>query len=190
MLSEDVMPGIRPALTVLFVLFPVLALGDDYEVLRHFKTVLWPQAYRTQDVELLDKLLHDSFEMIDGEGNRSTKAEELHSVANNQWDPGTFEYRIERLQVYQGSFAVIAGTGIAERYTYKSSNFLVKEDGVWRAIASHVSPRASRTLPGTGTRRARRAANDMGCSFPRAACLGSAAGMHWRRGNGRAHHSP
>ncbi|MDX1405307.1 MAG: nuclear transport factor 2 family protein [Woeseiaceae bacterium] len=123
-------------------------MADDYEVLRNIKTVLWPQAYRTQDVELLDRLLHDSFELIDGEGNRSTKAEELEGIRNYKWDPGSFEYRIERLQIYQGSFAVIAGTGVAENYTYKSSNFLVKEDGVWRAIASHVSGRKSRSDAG------------------------------------------
>lgn len=124
--------------TILFFLSPA-ALADDYDVLRHLKTVLWPQAYRTQDVELLDRLLHNSFEMIDAEGNRSTKQKELEYVKNNEWDPGSFEYRIERLQIYQGSFAVIDGTGVAEAYTYKSSNFLVKEDGEWRAIASHVS---------------------------------------------------
>jgi len=126
-------------LVALCILAPAVAFGDDYEVLREFKTVLWPQAYRTQDVELLDRLLHDSFEMIDAEGNRSTKQKEPEYIRNNQWDPGNFEYRIERLKIYQGSFAVIDGTGIAETYTYKSSNFLVKENGVWRATASHVS---------------------------------------------------
>lgn len=130
-------------LTAFFALIPAVSLADDEATLRHFKTVLWPQAYRTQDVELLDRLLHDSFELIDGEGNRSTKAEELEGIRTTRWNPGSFEYRIERLQIYQGAFAVIAGTGIAERYTYKSSNFLVKEDGVWRAIASHVSGRRS-----------------------------------------------
>lgn len=126
-------------LAVLCISAPAVALADDYEVLREIKTVLWPHAYRTQDVELLDRLLHDSFEMIDDEGNRSTKQKELEYISNNQWNPGSYEYRIERLQIYQGSFAVIDGTGIAETYTYKSSNFLIKEDGVWRAIASHVS---------------------------------------------------
>lgn len=130
-------------LAVLCISAPAVALADDYEVLREFKTVLWPQAYRTQDVALLDRLLHDSFEMIDGEGNRSTKEKELEYISNNQWNPGSFEFRIERLQIYQGSFAVIAGTGVAETYTYKSSNFLIKEDGAWRAIASHVSGRRS-----------------------------------------------
>lgn len=113
--------------------------ADDEETLRHFKTVLWPKAYRTQDVALLDELLHDTFEMIDEEGNRSTKQKELEYIAANEWNPGNFEYRIERLQIYQGAFAVIDGTGIADGYSYKSSNFLVKEDGRWRAIASHVS---------------------------------------------------
>jgi len=126
-------------LAVLLIFLPVVTLADDYEELRNFKTVLWPQAYRMQDVDLLDRLLHESFEMIDDEGNRSTKKKELEHISNNQWDPGTFEYRIERLQIYQGSFAVIDGTGVAESYTYKSSNFLIKENGVWRAIASHVS---------------------------------------------------
>jgi len=126
-------------LAILFVFLPVVAFADDHEVLRNFKTVLWPQAYRMQDVELLDRLLHDSFEMIDAEGKRSTKKKELEYISNNRWDPGTFEYQIERLQIYHGSFAVIDGTGIAESYTYKSSNFLIKEEGVWRAIASHVS---------------------------------------------------
>ena len=135
-------------LIILIIFSPAVTLADDYDVLRNFKTILWQQAYRTQDVELLDQLLHDSFEMIDGEGNRSTKKMELEYISKNQWNPGSFEFRIERLQIYQGKFAVIAGTGIAETYTYKSSNFLIKEDGVWRAIASHVSGRRSTTDAG------------------------------------------
>lgn len=121
------------------ILIPVVSTADDEQTLRHFKTVLWPQAYRTQDTQLLGRMLHDSFELIDNSGGRSTKADELAYIADNRWDPGSFEYRIERLQIYQGSFAVIAGKGIASRYTYRSSNFLVKEDGRWQAIASHVS---------------------------------------------------
>ena len=113
--------------------------ADDEATLRHFKTVLWPQAYRNQDVDLLDQLLHDSFQMIDDEGNNSDKAKELKWIATNAWDPGAFEYRIERLDIYNGDTAVIAGTGVAEKYTYISSNVLIREDGKWQAIASHVS---------------------------------------------------
>jgi hypothetical protein len=120
---------------------PPLAFADpsDEETLRHFKTVLWPQAYRTQDVELLGTLLHDSFQMIDDQGNRSTKEKELAWIAEHEWNPGTFEYRIERLDIYDGRWAIIDGTGIAEKYSYKSSNVLIKQDGRWQAVASHVS---------------------------------------------------
>jgi Domain of unknown function (DUF4440) len=134
------MRAINVTFVAVLFLFPVVAFPDDDEqALRQIKTVLWPQAYRTQDVELLDRLLHDSFEMIDADGNRSTKKQELESVAASPWNPGEFEFRIERLQIYEGMFAVVDGTGIADAYTYKSSNFLIKQDGQWRAIASHVS---------------------------------------------------
>ena len=35
--------------------------------------------------------------------------------------------------------AIIDGTGVAAQYSYRSSNVLIKEDGRWRAVASHVS---------------------------------------------------
>ena len=57
-------------------------------------------------------------------------------------------FRVVEEATDEGRFAVIDGTGVAERYTYKSSNFLIKEDGEWRAIASHVSGR--KDLPETG----------------------------------------
>ena len=120
-------------------------IASDKERLRHFKTVLWPQAYRNQDTELLNRLLDESFQMIDGEGNRSTKQEELEWIAENTWNPGTFEYRIERLDIYGGDTAIIDGTGLAAEYQYQSSNVLIKKDGEWRAVASHVSGYRERT---------------------------------------------
>ncbi len=112
---------------------------DDEATLRHLKTVLWPQAYRTQDVELLDRLLHDTFQKIGRDGARSSKQEEIDALRAEAWNPGSFEYRIERLDIYDGRFAVVAGVGVALRYSYVSSNYLVKEDGRWQAIGSHVS---------------------------------------------------
>ena len=115
------------------------ASADDEATLRHFKTVLWQQAYRMQDTDLLERLLHDDFAVIDDAGNVSTKQQELVWISENKWDPGEFEYRIERLDIYDGRFAIIAGTGIAEAYIYKSSNVLIKDSGQWRAVSSHVS---------------------------------------------------
>lgn len=136
--------------TWLLGMAPVANTGsaDDEAALREIKTVLWPRAYRTGDADLLDRLLDDSFEMFDGDGNRSTKADELDYVRNNKWDPGTFEYRIERLSIYGDDIAIVAGTGIAETYSYKSSNVLIKSDGRWRAVASHVSGVKETAAPG------------------------------------------
>ncbi len=120
---------------------------DDEATLRHFKTVLWPKAYREQDVELLDRLLHDSFEMISANGERSTKQDELEYIRNNAWTAASFEFRIERLDIYDGSTAIISGQGITDTYTYRSSNILIKVNGQWRAIASHVSGVKDRDPP-------------------------------------------
>jgi len=112
---------------------------SDEEQLRHFKTVLWPQAYREGDVDLLETLLHDDFEMIEADGNRSTKDDELAYVRDAKWDPGAFEYQIDRLQVFEERFAIVSGLGLTTAYSYRSSNVLVKVEGSWRAVASHVS---------------------------------------------------
>lgn len=116
-----------------------IAFAGDEDKLRDIKTKLWPTAYKTQNAELLGTILHSSYEMIDGDGVRSNREKELDYVRNNKWDPGEFSYIIERLDIYEDHFAIIDGTGDAEKYTYKSSNVFIKENGEWKAIASHVS---------------------------------------------------
>ena len=113
--------------------------ANEADTLRKFKTVLWPQAYRNQDIELLDRMLHDSFVVITDSGEVSTKQDEIEFLRDNDWDPGEFEYRIDRLDIYDSGVAVISGRGFAETYTYSSSNVLIKENGRWQAIGSHVS---------------------------------------------------
>ena len=129
----------RALLLLVLTAFLSTSFADDERELRHIKTVLWPQAYRTQDVELLDRLLHDSFEVINDAGERSSKQDELEYIRNNTWNPGNFKYRIDRLEIFNSSFAIVSGTGMADTYTYTSSNALIKENGQWRAVSSHVS---------------------------------------------------
>ena len=137
----------RKQFSVLFVLASALfwsagaqaEMSEDEKILRHFKTVLWPQAYQTQDVALLDSMLHESFQMLDGNGNRSTKAKELADLPKYPWNPKNFRYTIVRLDIYNDRFAVVDGIGESDTYAYVSSNYLIKEDGRWQAISSHVS---------------------------------------------------
>ncbi len=118
---------------------PAWANSSDEDALRHLKTVLWPQAYRTQDTALLGQILHPTFEMIDNEGRRSDRKSEIEFVSKHAWEPSNFSYTIERLEIYDSKFAVVDGTGATDTYQYKSSNYLIKENGRWQAIGSHVS---------------------------------------------------
>lgn len=123
------------------------APSEDEKVLREIKEVLWPKAYRDQDTALLDRLLAEEFQMIDGAGLWSTKADEMKWVRENRPAYDSLTFKIKRLDVFENGTAIISGTGtvkgrdssgsyVAE---YQSSNVLVKRKGVWRAVASHVS---------------------------------------------------
>jgi hypothetical protein len=121
--------------------------SEDEKVLREIKEVLWPKAYREQDTALLDRLLADEFQMIDGSGLWSTKADEMKWVRENRPAYDSLTFKIKRLDIFENGTAIVSGTGtvkgrdgsgayVAE---YQSSNVLVKRKGVWRAVASHVS---------------------------------------------------
>jgi len=133
----------------MWLVFPALATEPDPDeaALRELKEVLWPKAYFEQDTALLDRILADEFRMIDGSGAWSTKADELEWVADNKPAYDSLVFEIRRLEIFNGDAAVVAGTGtihgsdedgpyVAE---YQSTNVLVKRDGEWRAVASHVS---------------------------------------------------
>ena len=121
--------------------------AEDEAALRRIKEELWPQAYFEQDTELLDRILAPEFQMVDGEGNWSDKEEEVDWVAANKPSYETFEFEILRLDVFANGTAIVAGEGRmrgedetgAYRARYQSTNVLIKRDGVWRAVASHVS---------------------------------------------------
>lgn len=111
--------------------------------LRYLKEVLWPKAYREQDTLLLDRILDESFELIDGSGNRFTKDNELKWIKENATQHDSFGYEIKRLHIYKNRTSVIAGTGHiykdSTHSTYESSNVLIYQDSTWKAILSHVS---------------------------------------------------
>ncbi|MBI4752376.1 MAG: nuclear transport factor 2 family protein [Acidobacteria bacterium] len=97
----------------------VSARETDLAELRHIKTVLWPKAYREQDTALLDRILHDQFQMIDDGGSISTKAEEIAYIRANKPTYQSFHFEIERLEIFEERFAVVAGTGIIRNQTPK-----------------------------------------------------------------------
>ena len=119
----------------------------DDAALRELKEVLWPKAYFEQDTQLLDTILAREFQMVDGDGNWSTKADELAWLGKNKPAYDSLAFSIRRLDIFENGTAIAAGTGtirgsdekgpyVAE---YQSTNVLIKRDGRWQAIASHVS---------------------------------------------------
>jgi hypothetical protein len=119
----------------------------DERELRRLKEELWPRAYREGDVALLDSILAAEFRLIAPDGSWSDKAKELDEVAHSRWVNRSFRFEIRRLEVFENGTAIVAGRGVvlgpesdpAGGYQYQSSNVLIRRDGRWQAIASHVS---------------------------------------------------
>ncbi len=139
---------------ILVVLVLTVAAGaaqggerSDEEILTEIKEVLWPRAYATQDVALLDRLLADEFQMVDAAGTWSTKAEEIAWLRENPPSYDSLVFTVKRLDIFENGSAIVAGEGHVTgadadgpwEMTYQSTNVLIKRDGVWRAVASHVS---------------------------------------------------
>ena len=116
---------------------------QDSIALIHLKEVEWPKAYREQDTVLLDRILGEDFQMIDNSGNWSTKRDELDWIKENAFKNDSFHYEIKRLDILPNGTALICGTGHvvndSVKSIYQSSNILIKRNGVWKAVASHVS---------------------------------------------------
>jgi len=121
--------------------------SEDEAVLRNLKTVLWPKAYGEQDTVLLDHILHDDFELVDDNGDTYSKADELEYISKYGPSYSEFEFQVDRVDIFDNGTAMVSGKGImkgenndgAYITTYKSSNTLIKVDGAWKAINSHVS---------------------------------------------------
>ncbi len=120
----------------------------DLEILTYLKEVEWPKAYREQDVQLLDRILAEEFQMISNDGSWSTKAQELADIQKSKPTYDSFRFEIKRLEIFENQTAVIAGeghiyasdkSGKKTYTTYQSSNILIKRRGLWKAINSHVS---------------------------------------------------
>lgn len=123
--------------------------SEDKEFLRHLKQIEWPRAYREQNVDLLDRILAPEFERIGFEGERSSKQDELDRVRASKPSYDTLAFAITRLEIFPNGSAIVSGIGTVKgrdaegpyTVTYSSSNVLLKRDGRWQAVSSHVSGR-------------------------------------------------
>ncbi|MFC2138924.1 nuclear transport factor 2 family protein [Bacteroidota bacterium] len=116
---------------------------SDKEQLRYLKEIEWPKAYANQDTILLDRILGEEFKMIDNSGNWYSKKDELEWIKNNVTAYDSFYYEIKRLDILENGTALLCGTAHIKidsvRSIYESSNVLIKREGQWKAVLSHVS---------------------------------------------------
>ncbi len=121
---------------------------EDLKTLRYLKEVEWPKSFREHDAKLLDRILAEEFELIDGIGDRSNKKDQMAYLKSNTPFHKYFKFKISRLELFENGTAIISGTGHAKgtnskgeayEFTYESSNVLIKRKGIWKAISSHVS---------------------------------------------------
>jgi hypothetical protein len=122
--------------------------GADEATLRQLKLEAWPGFYQRQDVEGLGRFLAPGFEVIGADGKATGREEELRWLAANPWRAEGFRYTIARVSCPVPGTAIVTGEGRSIRraadgtpteHRYTSSNVLVKRDGTWRAVLSHVS---------------------------------------------------
>jgi len=81
--------------------------------------------------------------MIDQSGNWYSKSDELEWIKKNALNNDSFRYEIKRFEILENGTALVCATGHilkdSVRSIYQSSNMLVKREGQWKAILSHVS---------------------------------------------------
>lgn len=122
---------------------PTLNIEEETEILRYLKEVEWPKAYREQDSVLLDRILGADFQMITNDGEWSDKQKQLERIREAPMEHDSFRYEIKRLEILENGSAIIAGTGHIindnKESIYQSSNVLIKRNGTWKAVLSHVS---------------------------------------------------
>jgi hypothetical protein len=126
---------------------PAADRPSDESAIRELKETLWPRAYFEQDTALLDRILAPEFQSVDDEGNWSNKSAEIEWVGKNKPGYDSLTFEIRRLDVFENGTAIAAGTGTirgrdengAYVAQYQSTNVLIKRDGRWQAVASHVS---------------------------------------------------
>ncbi|MEM7367869.1 MAG: nuclear transport factor 2 family protein [Bacteroidota bacterium] len=122
---------------------PFQASKSDIRFLHTLKEYEWPKAYREQDTLLLDRILGEDFQLVDANGLWTTKQDEISWIKSHAITPDSFYYEIKRLDFLENGTVILAGTGHSFQDSvetvYQSSNVLIKRDGVWKAVLSHVS---------------------------------------------------
>jgi len=131
------------------------AIGSEEDEVRRVE-IEWGEAFERRDFVTLDRIMADEYILTDPLGNVRDKAESMAAIATNEvhFESTTSDNVKVRIN---GDTAVVTGRStfrgryrgwsMAGRYQY--TDVLVKRNGSWLAVSSHI------TALGTGTLRLR-----------------------------------
>ena len=116
---------------------------QDSLILMNIRQNDWPKAYKEQDTLLIKRILADNFEVIFDSGSWSNKQGEIKWISENKTTTDSLHRDIKRFDFLGNETAVITGTGHVynngNHSSYEFTDVFIKQNGVWRATASHVS---------------------------------------------------
>ncbi|MCP3139125.1 nuclear transport factor 2 family protein [Pyxidicoccus xibeiensis] len=106
------------------------------------------EAFRIGDVRLVNDFLGEGFTLTDSSGNVTTREETLTEIRNKEPRYEVFRNHDMKVRLY-GTTAVVNGITTVKGTSggkpfaaeLQFTDTLVKQDGKWRIVASHVSPR-------------------------------------------------
>jgi ketosteroid isomerase-like protein len=104
------------------------------------------RAYVARDVAALERLYADDYTVTDDEGNTTNKTQEIDRLRSGGSTYESTSYEDVKVRVY-GDTAIVAGRGTVKgrnskgpfHTEYHSTNVFVRQNGVWRAVAAHIS---------------------------------------------------
>jgi ketosteroid isomerase-like protein len=104
------------------------------------------QAYVSRDIGALERLYADDYTVTDSEGTTTNKTQEIDRLRSGKSTYEATSYEDVKVRVY-GDTAIVAGRGTVKgrnatgpfHTEYHSTNVFVKQNGVWRAVAAHIS---------------------------------------------------
>ena len=106
----------------------------------------WGEAFERRDMAALDRLMADEYVLTDPLGNVRSKAESLAAIESSEvfFESTTSDNVHVRIN---GDTAVVTGrSSFKGRYKgwslagkYQYTDVLVKREGYWRAVSSHIT---------------------------------------------------
>lgn len=116
----------------------------------------WGDAFERRDLTTLDRLMADEYILTDPLGHIRNKTETLAAIKTNQVDFESTQSADVNVTIYDDTAVVTGRSTFRGRYKgwsmsgcYQYTDVLVKRNGSWKAVSSHI------TALGTGALRLR-----------------------------------